>query len=155
MGKLVEKKVEIVGVTSNQATAINLALIEIEKLKARDEAPLAKFKRDLDGVKQDQEFFTEIHSHLKPEAKKLIRRVEERIETLQTYEKQLNGHIAKYQDNVDYITGYINRVKSHIREEVLEEKVMYQYDAEYFETWLDFASIMFEFEVSDDEVAKE
>lgn len=141
------KKITFLGVTSNQAQAINLALIEIDKLKARDEAPLAKFTRDNDGIVEDLEFFGEIHANMKDNAKKLIRKVEERIERLQKYKSQVGEQIDKYKGNVEFLDKYIKDVKSHITEEVLENEVIYTYDSVFFDTWLGLASIMFEFEV--------
>lgn len=145
--KSVEKKVVFQGVTGNEAQAINLALGEILKLKARDEAPLAKFTRENDSIVEDLEFFTDIHANMKDHAKKLIRKVEERIERLQKYQVQVNEQIEKYKGNVEFLDKYVKDVKSHITEEVLENEVIYTYDKPFFDTWLGLASIMFEFEV--------
>ena len=145
-----KKTVVILGVTSNQAQAINLALEEIKKLKSRDEAPLAKFTKDNDSIVEDLAFFTDIHANMKDHAKKLIRKVEERIERLQKYKSQVGEQIEKYKGNVEYLETYINDVKSHIVEEVFEDKVVYTYDTKFFDTWLGLASIMFEFEVEVD-----
>lgn len=145
-----KKSVVILGLTSNQAQAINLALEEIKKLKSRDEAPLAKFTKDNESIVEDLTFFTEIHANMKDHAKKLIRKVEERIERLQKYKSQVGEQIEKFKGNVEYLETYIKDVQSHIVEEVLEDKVVYTYDTNFFDTWLGLASIMFEFEVEVD-----
>ena len=142
-----KKEVVILGVTSNQAQAINLALEEIKKLKSRDEAPLAKFTKDNESIVEDLAFFTDIHANMKDHAKKLIRKVEERIERLQKYKSQVGEQIEKFKGNVEYLETYIKDVQSHIVEEVFEDKVVYTYDTKFFDTWLGLVSIMFEFEV--------
>ena len=142
-----KKEVIILGVTSNQAQAINLTLEEIRKLKSRDEAPLAKFTKDNESIVEDLAFFTDIHANMKDHAKKLIRKVEERIERLQKYKSQVGEQIEKFKGNVEYLETYIKDVQSHIVEEVFEDKVVYTYDTKFFDTWLGLVSIMFEFEV--------
>lgn len=158
MSKITEYKVNYMGVTPNEAQAIESIIEQYTKLKERDTLPLNKYKSDLEKLNYDLVLFKDIRVALGHNAdKRLIDQVEERIKTLEHVEKDFTQKANIHKSNIKILDDYVKSVREHIVETVDEEKkeVTYSYDSEYFKIWLDALSFIFEFEFGDEQTSGE
>jgi len=153
---LTEYKVTFVGVTINEAQAIEGAIQAISELKAKDELPLAKYKKEFEETNVDLMLFKDIYTIISENAPdaNLLKRIESRIEILQPKINELELKIENHQDNISYINNYIIKIRKHIKEDIDTENhiVTYTYDMTYIEGFLDLASIIFEIDFHDEKV---
>lgn len=154
MSKLTEYKVNYMGVTPNEAQAIESIIEQYTKLKERDTLPLNKYKSDLEKLNYDLILFKDIRVALGHNAdKRLIEQVEERLKTLEHVEKEFSSKIDIHKSNIKALDEYVKSVREHIVETVDEEKleVTYSYDSDFFKIWLGALSFLFEFDFGDKE----
>lgn len=151
--KLVEYTVNFVGVTGNQAQAIEGVIMSIKKLKAKDELPMRKYQGEVEERETDLVLFKDGYTFISQNGRDLdlLKRFETRINKLETEiaerELKIDGHKA----NLDYIDAYIGKIRSNIKEQRDDEKhiVTFTYNTEYFEPFLDLANIVFEISVEE------
>lgn len=143
------KEVVFVNVTGNQSSAINQVIEEMRRYKERFVGPMSKSKIELAKVLKDLEFLESVFELVKDNESEVVKNIEERISTLKKSEKDLKEFIEKMQKGVDHHEEYIKGVLSHIKEEVFEDKVVYTYDKEFFDVWLEFALMIYNFEIED------
>jgi hypothetical protein len=147
--KLTEYNVTFVGVTWNQAQAIQGAIQSIKEMNMRDELPIKKYQEEINKFSFDLNLFKRVITCLREGRLKV--EVQNRIDY---YEKEIaerEEKIKGHQSNIDFVNDYIKKLQSFITEKIDHEKrtVTYSYDMTYLEAFLDLAYILFEVSFDD------
>lgn len=154
---VVEYNLTFVGANKNQAELIQGVIQAITEMKSKDTMPIKKYKGEIDKFQTDLNLFKDTVKALsKTKAnKKLLGRLNERIEF---YEKEIGERelkIDNHKENIQFVDDYIAKIRSHITEDINKEEkhVTYTYDMTYLEGLLDLALIVFELDFNDEKVS--
>jgi chromosome segregation ATPase len=146
--KLTEYNVTFVGVTWNQAQAIQGAIQSIKEMNMRDELPIKKYQEEINKFSFDLNLFKKAIVYLKGTLKVDVQnRIDYYEKEIAEREEKIKGH----QSNIDFVNEYIEKLQSFITEKIDHEKrtVTYTYDMTYLEAFLDLAYILFEVSFDD------
>lgn len=145
--EMIEYQVDFVGVTPNQAQAIEGVIMAIQKIKERDELPISKYQAELGVMNVDFILFKDVHTAIKNSRyTDLIERINKRLNYYEQETGSRESLIKKHKENITYIDDYVKDIREHIIEEVDHDnhKATYTYDWSYFKPFLDLANIVFE-----------
>lgn len=146
MGKVVETKVVIQGVKEIEANAIGWVFAQIEQSKSTPKAHLQaleikekEISGELDYLYKVEKFLDEIDnlSALYRDTKEKISKLEKTYEQITTYKKP-------HQEQIKQIDDTLTKMKSHIKEIDKGDHVIYEYDATYFEAFMDLAFVLYQ-----------
>lgn len=151
--RIKEYTVEFVNVTPNQAQAIELSLRGIEQIKERDLLQIKAVESELEPLQTNQDIFTETKAFLEYDINvtKLIEKIDVQLKKYEVEIPKLLARKKNHEDNAKFIDDMIEKVRSHIHENVDDDnmKVIYTYDKDYIQGFLDLAMVVFEFSVED------
>lgn len=152
MAELKIKDVEFVGVTGNQAQAIESVLQLLKnELLAGKELAFKKTNEQLEKLNSEYELFKQSDSWLKNNAPRQLKEVlKEQLKKYEETIEKVKENIENIEKDIEYVNEYIASVRSKIKETHLEDKVIYEYDKQFFEIWLGLPLILFNFEIKEE-----
>lgn len=146
--KITEYKVTFVGLSYNEAQAVEGIIHSINQLKLRDKMPMDKLEEENKVDNVDLVLYRQIHTTLMnlPFKSNLGERVQKRIKDLEQKNHERNLRIKNHKSNIDFLTEYVESLREKIKEEVDHDNqtVTYTYDTDYFRPFLDLGGIIFE-----------
>lgn len=146
MAKVVETKVVIQGVKEVEANAIHWVFAQIEQSKGTPNSHLKGIEMKIKDLTDELELLYKVEKLLSEldNLSPVYRDVQDKITKLEKQVELYNTYKTPHQTQIKQIDDTLNKMKSHIKEIDKGDHVIYEYDATYFEAFMDLAFVLYQ-----------